>query len=56
MGHDTASKDHGWEAWPNVFQYWQQVIRALTMALGGEGWLGFMGNEFGHPDWSDFPR
>ena len=33
-----------------------QVIRALTMALGGEGWLGFMGNEFGHPDWIDFPR
>ncbi len=33
-----------------------KVIRALTMALGGEGWLAFMGNEFGHPEWIDFPR
>ena len=33
-----------------------KVIRTLTMAIGGEAWLGFMGNEFGHPDWIDFPR
>ena len=26
------------------------------MALGGEGYLNFMGNEFGHPEWLDFPR
>eukprot|EP00244_Chara_vulgaris_P008804 TRINITY_DN3565_c0_g3_i1.p1 TRINITY_DN3565_c0_g3~~TRINITY_DN3565_c0_g3_i1.p1 ORF type:complete len:240 (+),score=38.28 TRINITY_DN3565_c0_g3_i1:94-720(+) len=26
------------------------------MALGGEGYLNFMGNEFGHPEWIDFPR
>jgi 1,4-alpha-glucan branching enzyme len=32
------------------------MIRLLTLALGGEGWLGFMGNEFGHPEWVDFPR
>lgn len=25
-------------------------------ALGGEGYLNFMGNEFGHPEWLDFPR
>jgi len=24
--------------------------------LGGEAWLNFMGNEFGHPEWLDFPR
>ena len=24
--------------------------------LGGEGYLNFMGNEFGHPEWIDFPR
>jgi 1,4-alpha-glucan branching enzyme len=24
--------------------------------LGGEGYLNFMGNEFGHPEWVDFPR
>ena len=23
---------------------------------GGEAWLTFMGNEFGHPEWIDFPR
>ena len=33
-----------------------KVIRMITMALGGEGWLSFMGNEFGHPEWIDFPR
>ena len=34
-----------------------KVIRALTAALGGDaGWLSFMGNEFGHPEWVDFPR
>ena len=33
-----------------------KAVRALTMAIGGEAWLGFMGNEFGHPDWIDFPR
>jgi len=33
-----------------------KTIRALTCVLGGEGWLSFMGNEFGHPEWVDFPR
>ena len=34
-----------------------KVIRALTASLGGDaGWLSFMGNEFGHPEWVDFPR
>ncbi len=33
-----------------------KLIRLLTFVLGGEGWLGFMGNEFGHPEWMDFPR
>ena len=33
-----------------------KMARTLTLALGGEGWLGFMGNEFGHPEWIDFPR
>ena len=30
-----------------------KVIRGVTLALGGEGWLAFMGNEFGHPEWVD---
>lgn len=33
-----------------------KMIRMVTMALGGESWLNFMGNEFGHPEWLDFPR
>ena len=33
-----------------------KMIRLVTMSLGGEGYLTFMGNEFGHPEWIDFPR
>jgi len=33
-----------------------KLIRMITMTLGGEGYLNFMGNEFGHPEWIDFPR
>jgi 1,4-alpha-glucan branching enzyme len=33
-----------------------KMIRLLTCAMGGEGYLTFMGNEFGHPEWIDFPR
>jgi 1,4-alpha-glucan branching enzyme len=33
-----------------------KLIRLMTFALAGEAWLNFMGNEFGHPEWVDFPR
>lgn len=33
-----------------------KMIRLLTCGLGGEGYLTFIGNEFGHPEWLDFPR
>ncbi|CAN6604403.1 hypothetical protein TRVA0_002S04104 [Trichomonascus vanleenenianus] len=33
-----------------------KMIRFITHALGGEGYLNFEGNEFGHPEWLDFPR
>jgi 1,4-alpha-glucan branching enzyme len=33
-----------------------KLIRMITMVLGGESYLNFMGNEFGHPEWIDFPR
>jgi len=33
-----------------------KLIRLLTHGLGGEGYLNFEGNEFGHPEWLDFPR
>lgn len=33
-----------------------KMIRLATISMGGEGYLNFMGNEFGHPEWIDFPR
>ncbi|KAJ3414832.1 hypothetical protein HDV05_005989 [Chytridiales sp. JEL 0842] len=33
-----------------------KMIRLITYGLGGEGYLNFIGNEFGHPEWLDFPR
>lgn len=33
-----------------------KMIRLLTFSLAGEAWLSFIGNEFGHPEWVDFPR
>ncbi len=33
-----------------------KLIRFLTLTLAGDGYLNFMGNEFGHPEWIDFPR
>ncbi|KAF9226673.1 glycoside hydrolase family 13 protein [Gyrodon lividus] len=33
-----------------------KMIRLLVHSLGGEGYLNFEGNEFGHPEWLDFPR
>ena len=33
-----------------------KLIRLITLATSGNGYLNFMGNEFGHPEWLDFPR
>ncbi|HYW96733.1 MAG TPA: alpha amylase C-terminal domain-containing protein, partial [Bacteroidales bacterium] len=33
-----------------------KMIRLITIATAGNAWLNFMGNEFGHPEWIDFPR
>lgn len=33
-----------------------KMIRLITISSGAEGYLNFMGNEFGHPEWIDFPR
>ena len=33
-----------------------KLIRLLTCSLANSGYLTFMGNEFGHPEWIDFPR
>ena len=33
-----------------------KLIRLITLATADGGYLNFMGNEFGHPEWIDFPR
>jgi 1,4-alpha-glucan branching enzyme len=33
-----------------------KMIRLITFGTSGGGYLNFMGNEFGHPEWIDFPR
>lgn len=33
-----------------------KMIRLVTIGTAGDGYLNFMGNEFGHPEWIDFPR
>ncbi len=33
-----------------------KMIRFFTATLGGDAYLNFIGNEFGHPEWIDFPR
>ncbi|MBF0257267.1 MAG: alpha amylase C-terminal domain-containing protein [Desulfamplus sp.] len=32
-----------------------KMIRLITLATASDGYLNFMGNEFGHPEWIDFP-
>ena len=33
-----------------------KMIRLVTLGTAGNGYLNFIGNEFGHPEWVDFPR
>ena len=33
-----------------------KMIRMFTIINGGQAYMNFMGNEFGHPEWIDFPR
>ena len=33
-----------------------RMIRLITLSTASHGYLNFMGNEFGHPEWIDFPR
>lgn len=33
-----------------------KIIRLLTLSTAANGYLNFMGNEWGHPEWIDFPR
>jgi 1,4-alpha-glucan branching enzyme len=33
-----------------------KMARMATLGAAGHGYLNFIGNEFGHPEWVDFPR
>ncbi len=48
MGSDSMVVDRGMAL--------HKLLRFITLATAGNGYLNFMGNEFGHPDWIDFPR
>ncbi len=47
-GHSTFMVDRGIAL--------HKMIRLVTAATINGGYLNFMGNEFGHPEWIDFPR
>jgi 1,4-alpha-glucan branching enzyme len=58
-----ADKDMYWfmnkdSARPNIDRAisLHKMIRLITCTCAGEAYLNFMGNEFGHPEWIDFPR
>lgn len=48
IGHSNIAVDRGMAL--------HKMIRLATIATGSCGYLNFMGNEFGHPEWIDFPR
>ena len=47
-GHSTYMVDRGIAL--------HKMIRLITASTANGGYLTFMGNEFGHPEWIDFPR
>ena len=47
-GHTTYMVDRGIAL--------HKMIRLITLSTINGGYLNFMGNEFGHPEWIDFPR
>lgn len=47
-GHATYMVDRGIAL--------HKMIRLITASTNNGGYLNFMGNEFGHPEWIDFPR
>jgi 1,4-alpha-glucan branching enzyme len=48
IGDDSLRVDRGMAL--------HKIIRLVTLATAADGYLNFMGNEFGHPEWIDFPR
>ncbi len=53
--YDGMHRDSGNDAVDRAVAL-HKMIRLATAAACGNGYLNFMGNEFGHPEWIDFPR
>ncbi|MCC6932235.1 MAG: alpha amylase C-terminal domain-containing protein [Deltaproteobacteria bacterium] len=54
MYHNMHRHDHNLAVERGVALH--KLIRLATLCMSGHGYLNFMGNEFGHPEWIDFPR
>jgi 1,4-alpha-glucan branching enzyme len=54
MYHHMREKDDHWVI--DRAMALHKMIRLITLACAGHGYQTFMGNEFGHPEWIDFPR
>ncbi len=54
MFDHMAINDDDWRVARGVALH--KMIRLITLATSDCGYLNFMGNEFGHPEWVDFPR
>ncbi len=52
--YGMAKDQHGLEVERAIALH--KMARLATCALNGGAYLNFMGNEFGHPEWIDFPR
>jgi len=54
MYHDMRVGDENFKVDRGIALH--KLIRLITLSTAGNGYLNFMGNEFGHPEWIDFPR
>ncbi len=54
--YDAMSRTHKDNSCVSRGMAIHRLIRFITVITAGSGYLNFMGNEFGHPEWIDFPR
>jgi 1,4-alpha-glucan branching enzyme len=54
MYNHMSINDDNWRVARGIALH--KMIRLITLATADCGYLNFMGNEFGHPEWLDFPR
>jgi 1,4-alpha-glucan branching enzyme len=54
--YDAMSRNHKGNPRVDRGMALHRMIRFITIITAGSGYLNFMGNEFGHPEWIDFPR